>query len=539
MPKFMKDRALELLDGGIESYLLGLYGLNLPSLRKRRKQDSKYAPVMGMFGAAVELLVKACLVQAKGVSAMYKNGEANCDVYKFGNDCINEFRKAVKDDEKSVEFIWKDEKAKIEDKELIISYLCKFRLLQDMRANGLHAGVGCSRDVAVSIANDVYGFMQLLSKGKKLRAYLKLIPAPEATIKDREAIIEDLQRRLNSKKTAHDKIDVLRGMYMVLPYVPDIKPDWVECFEKIAAVPPTQNDVNYLIKTLQEAHSIYLLKSRGGKEGLPVRVENDNPDALPIAIQNIKRTLNSIPDMFNNDVLTANTWLEKGGLSLPIDDFLVDLFALGVRNSKILQKDTLFTAQQAWPFVVSAYSTQGTPRPCWEIIRNCDETDNLIKYLERARQIGNGYYYRRADTLILCIKKYKSGESVSIGNAQDKVFKDLKSYSDTLKQKPRENPITPQFIRTNPLSEMVSVIVKDYVSEVIGAGEAVEKMLSIGELSANDRRAVVALMRMCVRIDQRNGLIAVLRSHEMRNVHSEVRKQMFFVDFLNNGFEFI
>ena len=41
MPKFMKDRAIALLDGGIESYLLGLYGLNLPSLRVRKKVETK------------------------------------------------------------------------------------------------------------------------------------------------------------------------------------------------------------------------------------------------------------------------------------------------------------------------------------------------------------------------------------------------------------------------------------------------------------------------------------------------------------------
>ena len=403
MPKFMKERAIELLDGGVESYLLGLYGLNLPSLRNRRKQDTKFAPIMGMFGAAVELLVKACLVQAKGVSAMYKNGDVNAEVYKFGTECLDEFRKAVRDDETSVGFIWKDDKAKSEDKELVINYLCKFRLLQDLRANGLHAGIGCSRDVAVSTANDIYDFIQVLAKGKKLKAYLKLIPAPEATTKDREAIIEDLQRRLNTKTTPQGKAEILRGMYIVLPYVPDIKPEWIDCFEKISVVPPTQNDVNYLIKTLQEAHSIYLLKGRGGREGLPVRVENDNPDALPIAIQNIKRTLNNIPDIFNNDVLTANTWLDKNRLSLPIDDFLVDLFALGVKRSKVLQENAQFTAQQAWPFIVSAYSTQGTPRPCWEIIRNCDEIDKLIKYLERVKKIGNGYYCRRVDSLIRSI----------------------------------------------------------------------------------------------------------------------------------------
>lgn len=538
MPKFMKDRAIELLDGGIESYLLGLYGLNLPTLRNRRKQDTRYAPIMGMFGAAVELLVKACLVQAKGIPAMFKNGDVNSGVYKFGTECLDEFRKAVRNDDKIVGFIWKDETAKKEDREIIINYLCKFRLLQDMRANGLHAGIGCSRDVVVSTANDIYDFIQILAKGKKLKAYLKIIPAPEATIRDREVIIEDLQRRLNSRKTLQDKTDVLRGMYMVLPYIPDLKPEWIDCFEKIDVAPPTQNDVNYLIKTLQEAHSIYLLKSRGGKDGIPVRVENDNPDALPIAIQNIKRTLNNIPDMFNNDVLTANTWLGKGRLSLPIDDFLVDIFALGVEGSKILPNNSKFTAQQVWPFVVSAYSTQGTPRPCWEIIRSCDEIDKLVQYLEKARKIGNGYYCRRADELILCIKSYKTGSPIFLKNAQDKVFRDIKVFSDALENKPRENPLTPQFIRNNPLSEHIANIATEYVSGDIRAGEAVEKMLSSENLSTNDKRAVVALMRMCVQIDQRNGLVAVLRSDSMKNAHSEARKQMFLIDFLNNGLEF-
>lgn len=538
MPKFMKDRAIELLDGGIESYLLGLYGLNLPTLRNRRKQDTRYAPIMGMFGAAVELLVKACLVQAKGIPAMFKNGDVNSGVYKFGTECLDEFRKAVRNDDKIVGFIWKDETAKKEDREIIINYLCKFRLLQDMRANGLHAGIGCSRDVVVSTANDIYDFIQILAKGKKLKAYLKIIPAPEATIRDREVIIEDLQRRLNSRKTLQEKTDVLRGMYMVLPYIPDLKPEWIDCFEKIDVAPPTQNDVNYLIKTLQEAHSIYLLKSRGGKDGIPVRVENDNPDALPIAIQNIKRTLNNIPDMFNNDVLTANTWLGKGRLSLPIDDFLVDIFALGVEGSKILPNNSKFTAQQVWPFVVSAYSTQGTPRPCWEIIRSCDEIDKLVQYLEKARKIGNGYYCRRADELILCIKSYKTGSPIFLKNAQDKVFRDIKVFSDALENKPRENPLTPQFIRNNPLSEHIANIATEYVSGDIRAGEAVEKMLSSENLSTNDKRAVVALMRMCVQIDQRNGLVAVLRSDSMKNAHSEARKQMFLIDFLNNGLEF-
>ena len=74
MPKFMKDKAIELIDSGLETYFLALYGLTIPNVRTRKKQESKYAPVMGLFGAATELLIKACLVQEKGLGAMYKDG---------------------------------------------------------------------------------------------------------------------------------------------------------------------------------------------------------------------------------------------------------------------------------------------------------------------------------------------------------------------------------------------------------------------------------------------------------------------------------
>lgn len=65
MPKLMKNRAIELLDGGLESYLLALYGLTLPNMRVHKHQESKYAPIMGLFGASTELIIKACLVQEK------------------------------------------------------------------------------------------------------------------------------------------------------------------------------------------------------------------------------------------------------------------------------------------------------------------------------------------------------------------------------------------------------------------------------------------------------------------------------------------
>jgi len=537
LPKIMRDRAIELLDGGIESYLLGLYGLNLPIIKRRRKQETKYAPIMGMFGASVELLVKACLVQGKGIAAMYMNEDVSSKMYRSATDCVDELKKLIRNDDESIRFIWKDEEIKDTQKGVFLNYLDKFRLLQDLRANGLHAGIGCSRDVAVTIANDIFDFIQLLTCGRRLKAYLKNIPAPEAPIRDREIIIEDLHRRFNSQKNATEKTDILRSMYLVLPYVPDMKPDWIDNFEKIKVTAPTNNDMTYLVRTLQDAHSIYLLKNRGGKEGFPVRVENENPDALPIAIQNIKRTLNNIPDIFNNDVLTANTWLAQGRLSLPLDDFLIDLFALGLENAKIISNGNKLTAQQVWAFIVSAYSTQGTPRPCWELIRECDELDKLLDFLTRARKYGNGYYIRRADMLIHCVEAYKTGTPVIIDEKNDKEFISIKEFYTNNIEHPKENPITPQFLHKNPVSSRVASIISDYLSRTVGTGDAVERILSTTPLTQMDKRAATALMRMCVSIEDKNGLVAVLRSTDMKNTHSEARKQMFCVDILNNGLD--
>lgn len=94
-------------------------------------------------------------------------------------------------------------------------------------------------------------------------------------------------------------------MFLVLPYIPEVAPDWLDKFNHVAVSPPSDSDISYLVQTLSNAHSIYFLKNRGGKEGIPVKIDNNNPSAIPIAIQDIKRTLNGEPSKFNNDVLTG------------------------------------------------------------------------------------------------------------------------------------------------------------------------------------------------------------------------------------------
>lgn len=530
MPKFMKDRAIELIDGGIESYLLGLYGLTLPFVKRKRNSESKYAPVIGLFGTCAELITKACLVQAFGISVMYKKNDRNHKVYKNGTECVEKLKKAIDTDDQAVSFLWEKENH-TERKDEILGYLNKFRLLQDMRANGLHAGKGCSRDIAVVTANEIYHFTQSLAKSRRLKPYLKSIPAPEATVRDREAIIEDLSRRILTSKDINEKVDALRGMYIVLPYIPEIVPDWMENYKKINILPPTNNDLKYLVNSLNDAHSIYLLKNRGGKDGFPVRVDPKNPNALPIAIQNIKRTINNIPDQFNNDALTSNTRLENGIIDLPVEDFLIDLYALGPEKANIIQQDDWLTAQQVWPFVASAYSTAGTPWPCWDLIKYCNELDKLMSYLKRANKLGNGYFKRRYSNLLEMLQCYKEGRYYKTVKSTDKIFDEAVKWINT--PKTNNNPFTPQFIKNNMISERIAIILGNYLSGKIDQGNALEDILAEQITKNSDRHVVRELMHLCNSYDQRRGVIAVIRSTSMNLYRSAARKQMFFMDISN------
>lgn len=538
MPKFLKDNAIVLLDGGVEAYLLALYGMAMPPLRPLKKAETKYAPIVGLYGAAAELLVKACLVQAKGVGAMYKDGDVTTGVYRFGSEVIEDLRRYIRDEDSCMAYIWGDAENHHEQKEKFLHCLGKFKLHQELRANGLHAGLGCSRDITIATASDIYKFIQLLSQSKKLRPYLKNVPAPEATIRDREAIIEDLTRRLRVAKDNATKVELLRGMYIVLPYIPEMKPDWIEAFDRIAVSPPAEGDLSYLAKTLSDAHSIYLLKNRGGKDGVPVRVEPKNPNALPIAIQNIKRTLNTTPDKFNNDILTANTRLDESRLDLPIDEFLVDLYALGLEEAGVLTAENRkLTAQQAWPFVASAYSTNGTPRPCWFIIRQCDEIDQLIAYLKRAEKCGNGYLKGRMPELLNALDAYKNGDFVTLSSKKGAVFKDVPSHqakNEGLTDE-QKKPFSPAFLRKYPLSNQVNEIVREFVAETKNAGAALSALLELDTLSDSDRKAALALLPLCYGEENKNGLVSVLRTTHMKSYTSTARKMMFFTDFIENG----
>ena len=536
MPKVLKTSTIDLLEGATEMYKLALYGIALPTGIVINNPNTKYAPIMGLLGAASELFAKACLVQAKGIEAMYKANDQN-NVYRFGSEVLDDFRKLIRDNDVSISFVWKNTNSQSSEfsdqKSKLLFYMNKFELLQNLRAGGLHAGKGCSRDVAVITANDVYAFIQTLSQGKKLKAYLKNIPAPEATIRDREAIIEDLERRVKNTTNCTAQIDEIRNMFMVLPYIPEIAPDWLEKFNRVVVSPPNVSDISYLVQTLSNAHSIYLLKNRGGKEGIPVKIDSNNPSAIPIAIQDIKRTLNGEPAKFNNDVLTANTRLGEKRLDLPLEEYIMDLYSVGLSEIGILTNGIKLTAQQTWPFVVAAYSSQGIPRPCWFIIKECDEIDKLISFIKQVQPIAKGYYKKRHETLLKMLVAFRDKKSVSLCNEKDALFNKIESMASESSH--ITNPFTSLFLKTRTFSAPVKSFIQKFIAEGVSPGEALVDMLQLSEWKDDDKSAATALLPLCLSNFDRNAMICAYKSDRLIPYKSKIKKAIFISDIVLNG----
>lgn len=269
MPKYLSNDSIRLLEASLDFYIVAQLTSSFPDLRIRRAPETQYAITMGLLGSCVELLAKACLVQAKGSEMVKRNG-----FYKYGKEIIDEFKKGIQENDKDFSFLWEkiDEPDIFQDN--IKDFLSKSRFLQDLRAHGFHAGKGPSRDVTVQCLNDIYAFIIGLRDCKRLKAYLSNIPTPIQPIISRGALIEDLARRLSAANELKEKAELLRAMYLVLPYIPDEAPEWLQAFDRIS-VTPEENDVEYLINTLQDAHKIHLYRQRGNGSGLAFVIDKN------------------------------------------------------------------------------------------------------------------------------------------------------------------------------------------------------------------------------------------------------------------------
>lgn len=356
----------------------------------------------------------------------------------------------------------------------------------------------------------------------------------EEPVIDRAIILEDLSRRLASSDELGEQAKLLRAIYLILPKVPETEPEWLEKLE-IVSVLPNADDLAYLLRNMSDIHGIHLLKGRGiNTTGIPVYVDNKNPNAIPISTYYIKRELTKIPDQFHADSATANGRLNSGYLGLPPEDFILDLFSIGIQYSGILPDGQNFlTAQQVWPFVASAISTQGTTRPFWFLVTKCDELPKLITFINKIEPIGNAYLRKRTGELRNGIEAIINNDKIN----DKKICKELKEAAKEsmysrgyfLKLLKRETE------SLEVLTEKLKVEFSKFINGSLPLGEVIVNLLKAGQLEEEEKYWIRQSISALNKYEDRNGLISIYNNSQYKAYQSKCRKLMRYIDYVENG----
>ena len=383
MPQYLRKDSMRLLEASMESLALALVGLGLPSRREFREPGCQYAATIGLIGTAAELAMSAILVQTYGPDILLKHDHK----YKAGREILDDTRSLLKNPVPRTSFLTAGVSDEKKHRDGLFACTTGFVVLCRERAAGLHAGNGPSREVVCVAAQKVYDFLKELANSTRIKPYLLDLPVPPQRPLSPNVLIEDLLNQLHQAKGVQDRAILIGSIYLVLPEIPAVEPEWIEALDRVAIV-PEEKDLALLLTTLERAYPMQFQRLSAGAAPVGVVVRPDDPHALPIAPHQLRRSFAGISDQFFADIGSANTRLDAGILDLPPDDFLMDLAVLGPDGVKAFLSRGALTAHEAWAFVAAAINTQGTQGPFWFLVRITDDLSQLATILQRAMRLS-------------------------------------------------------------------------------------------------------------------------------------------------------
>ncbi|WP_146172751.1 hypothetical protein [Geobacter sp. DSM 2909] len=385
MPPLLRRDTIRLLEASIESLQLAITGLGASKRIEFRQPTAEYAIEIGLIGAAAELAMSACLVQALGCSAiLWPSGQ-----YKTAGQILDDFRRLIREATINSDFLVQGIVNPAEHRAALINHTIPFRRLFPVRASGLHAGRGLFHEATVVQAGLVADFLEMLGKSSRINPYLEKIPRCRWYTNDRTLIIEDINRRLQQARGEEIAI-ALSSLYLVLPDIPNEEPEWIQALERVAAS-PRDRDITYLMDALQMAVPANLRRAGGAGVVVPVAVRQNDPNAIPINPQYLRRQFNEIPELWHSDIATANGRLETGSLDLPPAEAVREVFALGLDRSGVTNADEEFSSHQSWVPIVASLAIQGTAGPYWFLVRRTNDLGQLLAQLRRAKRLGSRF----------------------------------------------------------------------------------------------------------------------------------------------------
>jgi hypothetical protein len=385
MPSLLCKDSIRQLEGAVDCLGLAIVGLGIPSFQQTRIPNSEYTAEIGLIGAAAELSVSACYLQASGRRAIFRADGS----YRTAAHIIDDFSALLRSPTPQLGFLTQGVNRPEQHRATLLTRCGRFQLLTKLRAGGLHAAQAPSREVCVSLANEVCLFLEQLRQSERLRPYLVNIPKTFELVTESAVLIDDLVSKLKTARSMEEQAESLLNLFLILPEIPEKSPEWLQAFERVAVV-LRQKDLALLLKTLEQAIPVSLRKNKAGGSPIPVVYDSKNPDALPIAPQYLRTEFTRRPERFYADVANANGRLNEGMLHVPPEAFVKELFAIGLEEAEVVQAGEDFDAHRVWPFIAASLAVSGTPGPMWFLVCRCDDLGQLKALLTRASKIKAG-----------------------------------------------------------------------------------------------------------------------------------------------------
>lgn len=475
--------------------------------------------------------MSSILIQVQGPSAL----EINNGHFKTGGAILDDFRRLLNNPVPRLGFITKGVQDPGNHLSELLEQTLRFRILISMRAGGLHAGIGPSFEVSITSANDVVNFLEILAKSSRIKPYLTNIPKPPIIVRERTLLVEDIARSIQDTTNVTDQARLLASVFLVLPDIPSNQPSWIEAFERIT-VAPQEGDIAYLLNILNQAYPATLIRTTAAGEGLPVNMRHNNPNALPIAPQYLRREFTQIRDQWFADVGNANGRLNQGTLHLPPSDFVLELCASGLEGVGIINNERHLTAHDSWAFIVSSLSVNGTTGPYWFLVRKTQDIGQLRAQIVRAMGVGTAYLNNRREEVLTAFDSLINNTPLS---------RTIPFVSDLLieheRSEEKRNNLNEQIERSKGTVRELPVAAEEIIYQVyegnISVGAAIIELLNKNIIEAERARPYWfrSLAETAYEEEDLPGLLAILDLRELAVAHTAAKKAFRLIDFLSYG----